>query len=546
MAEGQTGIWDPLWEYVLDDYEADDVARKARRKKQVEDPSLLDLAYFDDDESEYDHDSSNRRGWFDNRDDKEAVESSWGWGGTESKPENTSNRHSWRRNQDSKNEVNDDRADESMWDLFVPTELNVGTHGENKVSRKESHKESSRAGTSHRTIRQKDTPEKADNEKKTKKQGFLRRFRKQQEEPAMQVTEQRKAETAKANHSKNDRGSTSKRNVPEEGRKKKKKDEERDESFDPLSAIFEVAEKLDPWGSDSDSNSHSDSTTSDRTYHTDDDTAPSDEGASEAQNEQRSPEKRSPEQKSPEQRSPPSNFTEIRLTHTPAREKANYDTQPTGRLKNTVPYDESSLVMAMPFQRASLTESLQRENAFIRKNFPSDERVDDQSSDPEIDQDSNTCQSMLPYPTDEEEQARAGWKRVACCSIKNYGNKDAVNQLKIEDVREVFPATRMIGEHNTEVSSIVGRSADYVNGVMGVPSDRFLEAKGPQSLYAYDYESNEHKDIIYTEFCRKPRSSLTVRHLGPPPALLSSSSADAVVIQVEVSFTYFLRHEIQG
>ena len=81
-------ILDPLWEYVLDDYENDDVGtRKSRRKqRQAEEEELsfldFDFGFFDDDESSSDSDSVRRR-WFDNRDERDSRQMSRRRGGRE-------------------------------------------------------------------------------------------------------------------------------------------------------------------------------------------------------------------------------------------------------------------------------------------------------------------------------------------------------------------------------------------------------------------------------------------------------------------------------
>ena len=87
---------------------------------------------------------------------------------------------------------------------------------------------------------------------------------------------------------------------------------------------------------------------------------------------------------------------------------------------------------------------------------------------------------------------------------------------------------------NGQSHSITGEKADLVNGVMGVPSDHFLDAKGPQSLYAYDYDSNEHMVVQYSEFGPKSRKTISVRSLGSPPSLSAAAGREQVVIQVEV------------
>jgi hypothetical protein len=172
--------------------------------------------------------------------------------------------------------------------------------------------------------------------------------------------------------------------------------------------------------------------------------------------------------------------------------------------------------------------SLRRDEAVQRSQCPSDEvrvprdlHIETKSS---IVDDDDT-----QY---DEFENRALWKRIVCCSAKNINRGDLVSRLKRADAAELFPTTRMIS--NDATHAITGQKADHVNGVMGVPSERFVESKGPQSLYAYDYESSEHMDVQYKEPNQKPRSNLAVRSLGPPPSI----SDDEIVIQVEVRSSF--------
>jgi hypothetical protein len=152
-----------------------------------------------------------------------------------------------------------------------------------------------------------------------------------------------------------------------------------------------------------------------------------------------------------------------------------------------------------------------------------------------------TKEDDRPFFTDQDiedaalssSQSRGIWKVVCCNAGKKLNNSgDLVSQLRKEDAAEVFPTTRMIA--NGQSHFITGEKADLVNGVMGVPSDRFLDAKGPQSLYAYDYDSNEHMVVQYSENGPKSRKTISVKSLGSPPSLSASSGRENVVIQVEV------------
>lgn len=170
------------------------------------------------------------------------------------------------------------------------------------------------------------------------------------------------------------------------------------------------------------------------------------------------------------------------------------------------------------------TALLRSENAIKRNKFPSDEV--------RVPRDLHIKTKSIILEDDEGSfdvsENHMLWKRVVCCSVKNMKGSDLVNRFNRVDAAEVFPATRMISNGRTH--AITGQKADHVNGVMGVPSDRFFESEGPQSLYAYDYESNVHMDVQYGETNQRPRSSISVRNLGPPPSI----AWDEVVIQVEV------------
>jgi hypothetical protein len=429
----------------------------------------------------------------------------------------TGERHPWRQNQPTAPE--EQRAHESLWDLFVPLDTKEQMplqRSDQRISWGPSVKETSKAKhTKIQTSERSSKNEKVDSQTKTKKKGFFRRpLRKKKDEKATMSNTQRE-------NNEGERASASKP-LSSERQTRQTRVDGREESFNPVSMIFEVAEKLDPWASDSDS--HSETTTSDGTDHTDEESTKTAKDTTESQNNEPPPQ---------------TNLVEIRLKHKPKRDDSSDDKPPTTDNAESADSPEE-LAPASPLQRsrASIGTSLlpdpkplKRDNAVVRPFFPSDEETLDPSvSDP------NDFQLALRRYSEEEQ--RAGWKRVVCCSLKNRVNKNSVHQLNTEDVKEVFPATRMVSDDNSEFSSIIGQKADYVNGVMGIPSDRFIKTRGPQSLYAYDYESNEHMDVLYAQSGIKARNSLFVRKLGPPPALLSSSNGDDVVIQVEVSVVH--------
>jgi len=119
------------------------------------------------------------------------------------------------------------------------------------------------------------------------------------------------------------------------------------------------------------------------------------------------------------------------------------------------------------------------------------------------------------------------WKR-AVCGLKKSRRSDLVDRLGKTDIAEVFPSSRLVVDG--ESHSIV-----KVDGVMGLPSDHLERLKGPQSLYAYDYDSSEHMDVSYAKSNQKPRENISVRRLGLPPSLSLSLTGESIVIQVEAS-----------
>jgi hypothetical protein len=123
-------------------------------------------------------------------------------------------------------------------------------------------------------------------------------------------------------------------------------------------------------------------------------------------------------------------------------------------------------------------------------------------------------------------------KKVMCGLKKASRNDFIINRLKKTDAAGVFPSSRVIVDGETH--SIIGQNTDLVNGVMGVPSDHLIQSSGPQSLYAYDYDSNENMDVSYTKSNQKARGSISVRSLGPPRSLSWSLGGENIVIQVEV------------
>jgi len=122
------------------------------------------------------------------------------------------------------------------------------------------------------------------------------------------------------------------------------------------------------------------------------------------------------------------------------------------------------------------------------------------------------------------------WNTAICSSEKACKN-DSMNRSRKSDAANVFPSSRVI--INGEIHSIIGPQSDPFNGVMGVSSKYLTETKGPQSVFAYDYDSNENMDVSYSKANQNPRDSISVRNLGGAPSL--SLVGERIVIQVEAS-----------
>lgn len=117
------------------------------------------------------------------------------------------------------------------------------------------------------------------------------------------------------------------------------------------------------------------------------------------------------------------------------------------------------------------------------------------------------------------------------CGLKKVDKADTTSaRSRRSERREAFPSSRMIIDGESHKVT----EYDPAGGVMGP----MAESKGPQPVLNYDYESNMNMDVIYVKPNHKPRTSLSVRKLGTPPPISSVLGADNIVIQVEVRGSY--------
>jgi hypothetical protein len=597
MADEARALWDPLWEYVFDDYDVEDEkGQKLRGQKEPEKEDKATFGFFSKEtrDEEYEASPLSRKASHRGRkkayqDVREPDHSIWGQGGAE-QPEERQNdktsRRKWRRSKPSARDGyagcdDTDQPVESAWAV----ESTWGLTGELGICKKES---SDKAITKDVTIEK--------NKKSPLKKLFKRPFRKEEQHAntnkdlqirndststrAVVLTiEESKQESAlvrsKTEQSKNDESeatflstlfgsndSTSARAVAltidepkqesrpvrsktessriesrtDRSKTEQSKNDESEATF--VSALFGFA-GLDPWMTESDSDSDSDT----RTENTDESTEQPDDRIKDGMAAGRDAEEFS---------QPTGDFTEIRLQHTPARE-APPDEESTAQQGI-----ESRKPKQMSFHDFELSGldpiTLERTRRTIGGEFGADWQLYDPVEITSRDHypDSTFRERRDPFPSDEYfrksnkilqsvaeldaggvYETPKGLKRLVCCGAKKYteqGTEESGENRKREEMSDMLPRSRMISDQQT---SIVGKKFDAEDVVLGVPSDRFLKAKGPQSLYAYDYTSNQHMDVAYSHFSQQHRAGIDCRaHAELPP--MESPSGDRAIVQVEV------------
>jgi hypothetical protein len=583
MADEPRALWDPLWEYVLDDYDVEEEKRQKRRgRKEPEKEDKGVFGFFSEEarDEEYEASPRSKKGSHRNRkkahqDEREPDESNWGWGGAE-KPEKiltekTSRRHPWRRSKLSARDGNTgydtDQASKSAWGLTGGRETEKKDpetlkfrilkkeNGDKAITKNETieknkkgplkkifqrpfRKEEPQVNTNKEPLRISHIAREAnlkEDSKTTRAVAVADDESRQESRPARSSADQRKAET-RTNQSKTDQS----------------KNDESEATF--VSLLFDVAEKLDPWMSESDSDSDT------RTENTDERTEQTDDKTSDGMTAAGSDNEELPQAAS--------DFTEIRLQHTPAHEpppddesaaqqgmasrKSKQLSASSQDIVSFPAFEPSEAAVLQPIALERSRETIKDEVNTGWQFFSSDEsnhaRVkasgesgwkekasagDQFPSDEYFRKSNKILQSAADLGAAEDYEAPKGLKRLVCCGSKKYDEQATEGHGENrgrEEISDMLPRTRMISDQQT---SIVGKRSDAVNGVLGVPSDRFLKAKGPQSLYAYDYESNQHMDVAYKHFSKQPRAVIECRtHAELPP--MESPSGDRAIVQVEV------------
>lgn len=135
-------------------------------------------------------------------------------------------------------------------------------------------------------------------------------------------------------------------------------------------------------------------------------------------------------------------------------------------------------------------------------------------------------------------------RRVACCSIKNLSELEhawtmemgiPIYQLSHDELIKTFPKLLAVTDNRAEV---IGRSSEFQHSFPAHLQASLTIRGEPQSLYEYNYESEEHRFVSYKSFSPVSQALMCVEvgKLGRPPAIGTSD----VLIQVEVrAFAFF-------
>ena len=530
--DDEKAVWDPLWEFILDDHdsvEEDQTWRKSRPRSRRQQEKERQPGFFDvffDNESEYSEvdDVSFRSGWQDSRDESNIKRSN-----EKSKSMKSSLK---RRSQLTENAG----VDNSMWDFFG---MGNNNEGENKNNQKVQ---------SRQVIQTEAEP------KGNKKGGIFRRFRRKEYEGESAVSSAPKKRQVRVTVTEPSMPKAGTTNKTKTKRSKTKTSPRKADAIDPFQLFLEMAGKLDPFASDSDSeasisvpNNHTrDEVETDTDLGTDlytvtaESVAEMDRLIEEAREDNL--------------------VNEIRLNFKPIHYKSgkegyeeNFNNSQAFKGERSIvaleddedlPEELEENSVASPAPRARINgvgsrldtideedrgeSSLQREMSAFQSVLGANSRaLQDRKRTAGIDE------SFLGMANGGNR--RFGLKRLVCCSIKNHQDEPDLKEDSSEIPRSTLPTTRMVSDKAGDLPKVTSDGSN--SGIMGVSSDHFAQTKGPQSLYAYEYHSEEHLDVFYSAIGAKPRSSMVVRKLGGPPTLLPSPTRSEVIIQVEVSPT---------
>ena len=332
-------------------------------------------------------------------------------------------------------------------------------------------------------------------------------------------------------------------------------DDDDEEEFDPVELLLtKIADTLDPWGIDSDG-SYSDD--GDSLEGSDEDGDRSSFAGSESyasvQQHSRSKNARNKTSKSllrspkperfdssryPYQKRGKSPSTEIRIRVDPvgttlSEEVVEIKEQSDEDESRDIPSDEEKQpLFSASFDTDDSPESESNEPKIRNFNEKREingnvgrNQVNEEKRTPAIARTPEVAQPVNRNENNKEPlnaKASKGLKKVMC-GAKRVGKFNSTKP----DTKEAFPSSRMVIDGE---SHLVPES-DPLCGVIGPMTG----SKGPQPVFAYDYESNMNMDVSYTNANQSPRNSMIVRKLGTPPPILTVPGEETVVLQVEAS-----------
>lgn len=345
-----------------------------------------------------------------------------------------------------------------------------------------------------------------------------------------------------------------------------------DEEFDPVDLLLtKIADTLDPWGLDSDG-SFSDGDSLDGSTDGDRSSLVGSESYASVKQRSKSKNARKKKPKSPLQPTNPVKVDSSRYPYHSKQEKEGNSHTTEIRLKvnylgttlseevfekngnaeedesRGVPSDEENEPLfsrSFDSEYSSSEPTSEREpNEPTIRNFEEKREIDgnagrvpesEANRSPAI---ARTTEITQPPKHNESNKGSGNAKasnglKMAMCGVKKLDRVNLTNRLRKPDTKEGFPSSRMVIDGESHLVS----ESDPVREVVGPMS----ESKGPQPVFAYDYESNMNMDVCYTSANQSPKNSMTVRKLGTPPPISSVQGEENIVIQVEVRIVYHVR-----
>ena len=551
---------DPLWEFILDDHEdvvvAEETAgrrlgrlRGARKTVEIEKEGK-EIGFFDSlfgCENDYSDETMH-----DNRDDSNNA------------------RVNDKRDTKHRNQVTGNAGvDNSMWQMFGG--------GQKETQKSTTNKTSKRSAKKTKTTKSTKTPaepgRKASSDKPAKKGGLLWRLRRKDRDTETVGTGQTEPRPkispliSASNPVNTDRTEYEAKQLSTKTQTKSimknsaQKDVEtitndKDEALDPFRFLVEMVEAFDPFASD---DSDSDSVVT--------------ELVSEPVGQKISARAMVDIDRLVEQARTDSKVTEIRLNFRPESEERHDDEEEHSQAQDLArehvgdPYnlDDNSIAASETSAQTRTMESNEMDCVAEHEDRAAQEGELDESSMSLL-----TPISRLPtkyrspklydHAHEHEEYRPQGLRRLAsCCTSKN----EDIDFLMQSQPSQSLPAATVVIPAATVVmppATVVMPAAtvfmpaarvvpddedaepmpfDVEKGnVAGVPATEVIETKGLQSVYSYDYGSQENLDVFYSAMGVNPRNSMVVRKLGCRPSVNGSVPKDEVIVLVEVREMY--------